>query len=202
METRARIEYRTSADLKQRLVDYAQDHDTTINEVLDGLVRERLEQEGKQDPTETEAKRFEKALRECEDKLMQLEKSKNVASMKDDEAFYFAAFLEDEPYKTLNGDWQRIRFQALEDYRSKSPPSWVRKWDIKSDLQIIEVCRLATELLELRAKRVELRQKLNRLYKGLGQETEVKGFELSIQPTEASTLDQTRPGEPSVQRES
>jgi hypothetical protein len=121
---------------------------------------------------------LEKQLRRCEDEYAKRNSQKGVAGMNGDDAFYFAAFLVDEAYKALGEDWQKIRFQGLQDFHSDPQPGWVREWGIKSELQIIEVCRLASDLHELKQKRGELTQKLNSLYKNLGEIQQVKEYEL------------------------
>jgi hypothetical protein len=165
---RARIEYRTSDENKEQLRQYAEDQGKPVNDILDELVQERLEAEQPADSTEALARRLEKQLKKCEDEFAKRSNEKGVAGMKDDSVYYFAAFLVDEAYKGLNADWQKIRFQALQDFHADPQPAWVRQWGIKSQLQIIEVCRLASDLKELASKRKELTQKLNSLYRNLG----------------------------------
>lgn len=168
MERKARIEYRTSSERKQRLLDYANVRVRPLNDVIDEATDKLLEANGNQDPTETEARHLEDRLRDVESRLVRVEGVKNAAGMKDDRAYYFAAFLMEAPYVGLKGNWQAIRFQALEDFR-KGSADWVPQWGVKNESQIIEVCRLASDIVGLRAERDELKQRLNAIYKSLSQ---------------------------------
>jgi len=166
--SQSRINYRIPTDLKQRLLDFAEAQGRQVNDVLNELVRKLLETDDKQDPSEVEARHLEEQLRETENRIVKLADIKNLAGLNGDAAYYFAAFLEDAPYVGLKGDWHAIRFKALEDFRSGSA-EWVKKWNIQSESQLIEVCRIASDLKELRAKHEELKRHLNVIYKRLSQ---------------------------------
>lgn len=155
-----------------------------MNELLDEIVHSHFEEGEK--GSEVEARRLERELQTVEKLLVKLEAAKGVGGLKDDRASYFAAFLMEGPYAGLKGDWTAIRFQALEDFRKgttkyditilpeefrNAPDEWAKAWKITSESQIIETCRYATDLLEARAKRDDLKRRLHVLYKNLAPKT-------------------------------
>jgi hypothetical protein len=171
---RARLEYRTSEENKEKLRQYAEDHGKSVNDILDEWVQERLDAEQPTDPTETEAKRVEKALCEWENKHQKLDNLKGVGGLEGDGAMMCAGFLAYEAYKELKTDWQKIRFQALQDFRAESRPAWMQEWGIRSEQQIIEICRWASDFHEATVKRDELRLRLNTLYRTLSRVQQMK----------------------------
>jgi hypothetical protein len=116
------IEYRTDTETKERLTDFSEQNGRKVSDVINEAVHQYLNSQQPDEASEVSVTGLEKQLRRYEDKYTKRSNEKDLAGMKGDEAYYFAAILVDEPYKALNGDWQKIRFQALQDFHSDSPP--------------------------------------------------------------------------------
>lgn len=119
-----------------------------------------LKDKDTRDPTQVEEKRLEKELRSIEEQLEALEDPDNGRFMK---ARDLASALV-EYYSKLGEDWREIRFQALEDFRQETHASWIGELGVKSEGQVIEACRIAGDLTDLRKRREELRHRLHALY--------------------------------------
>jgi hypothetical protein len=171
---RTRVEFRTDAETRQRLTEYIDQSHRKLSDVATEAMRAYLDSKQPDNPAEAEAKRLERTLSEWENKYEKLNNQKGVGGLNDDGAFYLADFLSSEAYKDLNGDWQKIRLRFLEDFNSDPRPGWMRQWGITEESQIIDVCRLASDLHEAKVKRDELRQRLNTLYRTLGRGEQVK----------------------------
>ncbi len=161
---RSRINYRTDTDLKERLLEYAEAQGQSVNEILDAWVRDHLDAAETQEPNDKDARNLENKLREVEKRIIELEDEKNM------DARSLAGHFARKIYANLNENWNDIRFQALEDLRSDQTPDWATKLKIapnKVEVAIIEVCRLGMDLKEARARREDLKQRLNVVYKAL-----------------------------------
>jgi predicted transcriptional regulator len=166
---RTRIGYRTDAGTKQRLTEYADQNHRKINNVITEAVREYLDSKQPTDPTEASAQRLEKELVRVEEGIVKLEGTKGEAGLKGEHMHALREDLENELYPELKGDWKAIRRKAIEDFTDG------KLTGPQSELQLIAVCRLGSDLKELKEKQEELTQKLNSLYKDLGGSEQVKG---------------------------
>jgi hypothetical protein len=137
---------------------------------IERTIREWLDEQNL-NPGQVQRKKVLRQLREAHDKLTNLLDKIKKTGTRESRLAEIAAYLGnlDEKkgplgvYDNLKGDWDLIRFQAVEDL--KGEPEWVVTLKITEELEVDEACDLAQEIDTLKQAIVDLGA-TNRILRG------------------------------------
>jgi hypothetical protein len=155
-EDSARINYRISAELKERLAQHAESESKQIKEVLDELVIAHLT--GTEDQA-VENTHLERDLGKVDRELQEL------TDDSDEEAAKHGKIIQNvmQAYESLGNDFVKIRLQALSDFR-RDRHYWAAELEVENERELIAACQRAARIVELKQRKNALEAELARIH--------------------------------------
>lgn len=151
---KARIELRTSEEVKEQLRRYAESQGIPASEALDKAIRSLA---GTGTESGSEQKTLENELEKVDRELGKLRKEDEYAHSDQ------VAKLLLEEYPELGEDFRKIRLQAISDFR-QDPAGWGNRFQVTEEREIAAACELASRQADLSNRKFEIEAKLGVIY--------------------------------------